>query len=173
MNEDNYSKRRFYRFLSWVIVGIYLVFNVGIFISGVPFAVMAVSLPVINIVLITAWFVVRFFFNKANDPIKHSRYFGSKATEPPLPKYGVGNGLVYEPNIKVSTEQFNDISTGPNNKTVFDITMKDYLKLDRVITFHDEIDYGTTKKVRISKVDVHEKDIDVSFSQLDETLAVQ
>ena len=164
MNDDQYSKRRLFGSLSWLIVGVYIVANVAILNSQVPLSALLIVLPIINIVLIVAWFFVRFLFNNVNDPIKHSKYLSSKPSVHPPDKYGNENRSEYVPNVKVSTELFNSINTEPNNKVVFDSTLKDYLKPERIIVFHDETDYGALKEVKVSKVTMREIDIEVSFS---------
>ena len=164
MNDDKYSKRRLFGSLSWLIIGVYIAANIAIINTMMPFSTLVVVLPIINVVLIVAWFIVRSFFNIANDPIKHSEYLNSKATVRPPDKYGNENRSEYIPNVKVRTELFNSINTEPNNKALFDITLKDYLKLERIIVFHDENNYGALKEVKVAKVTMREVDIEVSFS---------
>ena len=165
MEDSDHSKRRLFSALSWFVVGLYLILNIGVVISDSPISVLVVVIPLINITLITAWLFVRSLYNKANTRIKHRQYMHDKAAEQPIPKYGKGNGFDYIPDIKINSKIFVDLSSDPNDKAIFDLTMKDYLKIGRVINFHDEVDYGMVKKLKVSHVSMRESDIEVRFSQ--------
>jgi energy-coupling factor transporter transmembrane protein EcfT len=157
MNEDNRSKKNFYGSFSWVIVAAYIFINIGVFVVGTPLGVLMIVLPIINISLILLWFFVRFVYNKANNPLKHSNYIDNKLTEFPRPKYGNDNKLHYTPHVKVATETFSTIDPHSDSEIIFDITIKDYLTPGNVIVFHDEINYGLSKTVKVLSVS-HDKD---------------
>lgn len=165
MEHKDYSKRRLLNALSWIVVGTYIALNAAVVTGGSPLSVLVVILPLINIILITVWFFVRSFYNKVNRSIKHRQYMQEIVVEQPMPKYGKGNGAQYIPNIKIEAELFNNLSADSNNKTTFDTTMKDYLKVGQIITFHDKEDYGMIKRLEVSKVVTHERSIAVSFCE--------
>ena len=163
MNDDKYSKRRLFGSLSWLIVGVYVALTVWVISTDIPFSVTVIVVPLLNVVLIGTWFLVRTFYNNANDSIEHSKNLISKATILPPAKYGGEHRSEYIPDIKVNTDLFNSIKFELNNVVSFDITLKDYLKPERIIIFHDEMNYGVLKEVKVSKVTIHENDIEVSF----------
>lgn len=163
MNEKNHKNKKLFGILSWLIIVLYLLINVGVVINNTPFEVMIAVLPLTNIILIVAWFFVRTFYNKANDAIKHQKYLDSKAPEIPIPTYSPYESQKFIPHVKIDTELFNSIDLGSGNKYTFDITLKNYLKQNNIIIFHDEMNYGLAKTVEVSHVYLQGDVIEASF----------
>jgi len=167
MNLGLYSKRRLFKALSWLVVALYLVLNISITTSGLTIIKTIIFLPLVNIVLIAAWFFVRSFYNNANDAIRWAESMEERPVDGPIPVYGHNDNSEYEPSLKVKDDVFNEINTKPGNEMIFDMSLKDYLKPGRVIIFHNEIDYGMTKKVKVVKANLIDEKIRVSFSDTD------
>lgn len=159
MDESTYAKRRLFRILSWIMVGLYIVLNVGVLSVDTPLSVLVFVLPIINILIIGGWFVLRAFFNISNGKIKHAQYLESRPSETP-PSYSHSDPT-YIPDVTIPTELFN--SMNPGTSVQLDLTLKNYLQPGRTILFHDETNYGTVKRLSVKQATVGEGWIEASF----------
>jgi hypothetical protein len=165
MDEDTYNKRRLFRILSWVMIGLYLVLNVGVLVLNTPLSLLVIILPLINIVIIGGWFLLRAFFNNSNDKIKHHEYLESRPIDTPPPQYGQPSGSTYVPDVTIKSELFVTIEQDPTKPQSFDASLQDYLKPGRIIVFHNELNYGSVLNVRVDKVVRRENILEVSFKK--------
>ena len=78
MEEDNESKKRFFGAVSWLIIVAYLILNIALMTGDTSLEVQVVTLPLLNLIFIVAWFLVRSFYNKASSvsPSKQDRDAG-------------------------------------------------------------------------------------------------
>ena len=164
MEEDNESKKRFFGAVSWLIIVAYLILNIALMTGDTSLEVQVVTLPLLNLIFIVAWFLVRSFYNKASSvsPSKQDRDAGP--SEILVPTYGESNRQAYTPNLTIPTNLFADIMTDPGNKMTFDLSMSGYLKKGQTLIFHDEMDYGVIKNVSVIEVSLKENGIEVAFS---------
>lgn len=163
MNNDNHIKRWLFEVISWTVVAIYLVLNIGVASSNLPFLSLIVILPVMNIVIIAAWFYFRGLRNSAINAIKHQEFLASRPDKQPEPQYGKGSGQEYIPNVTIAAELFDVINGDPNKSVTFDISLKDYLQPGRKIVFHNKLDYGDLKKVEIAQSTTSDKGVEAGL----------
>lgn len=165
MDYNSLSKRRLFSAIGWVIVGLWAIFNVAITFSGVPPQAAIIIVPIVNVVLIAIWFFVRTLYNIANSKLKHDSKMELYEEPKPIPTYSEDDAEVYIPNITVDTELFKSITTDPSKSVSLDVSLSDYLKPGRVIIFHDEIDYGLRKEVKVSKATTKDDGIEAFFTK--------
>lgn len=160
------SKRRLYSALSWATIVLWLLFNLSMAVSGVPFMVTLIIVPIINILFIATWVLMRTFYNVHDAKIKHDKKMELYTEGRPTPRYGEGKGEAYIPNLTVDAELFKRIGAEAKRPIILDVSLRDYLKPGRVIIFHNEVDYGSWKKVEVIDAKQEEKEMTVFFKQL-------
>ena len=163
-----YSKRRLFNALSWLVVAAYIVINISMVTSGLNAIKVFIVLPIVNVILIALWFFIRTFYNNANDTIRHAELAEERPPVEPIPVYGHKDDYEYVPDIRIENDLFIEINANLGNKVLLDVTLKDYLKPGRVITFHNKSDYGMMTKVKVIHSKVEEKGVTVTFSEVDE-----
>lgn len=163
MDKDDHIKRWLYEIISWVVVAVYLMLNIGVSSSNLPFLSLIVILPVINIVIIAAWFFFRGLRNSAITSIKHQAFLAAKPESQPQPQYGKASGQDYVPNVTIASELFEKISGNPADLIMFDISFKDYLQKGKRIVFHNKLDYGDLKRVEVVSSHIDDSGIEASF----------
>ena len=165
MDYEASSKRRLYGTLSWVIVGLSLILNYGMLTSDTSFQTRIIVIPLVNAILIIAWFYVRTLYNTLNSKLKHEKQMELRPEEKPAPSYRRGSGEAYTPNLTIATHLFESLGTEPSKSVLLDISLKDYLKPGGIIIFHDELNYGLLKKVMVLKVNTNEHEIEAFFTE--------
>lgn len=165
MHENNFNKRRLFRILSWTIVGLYVALNVGVITLNTPLSALVIVLPIINLALIGGWFLLRAFFNDANDKIKHNEYLESRPSKLPPPQYGNASNPTYVPDVTIPSDVFDAIEAKPDTLQEFDVSLGDYLKPGRFIIFHNDQNYGSILKLKVNKIAQNEKILEASFTK--------
>jgi len=165
MDYDSLSKRRLYSTLGWVLIGLVVIFNIAVTVADIPLQALLIVVPIVNIVLIIAWLFVRTLFNISNSKLKHDQKMSLRPEDTPPPQYGQDAQNGYIPNLTVDSELFKSITTEPGKSVFLDSSMKDYLEPGRVMVFHDEVDYGSRKEVRVSKVITGKQTVETFFTR--------
>ena len=163
MDKDNLIKRWLFEIISWIVVVIYFALNIGVSQSNYPLLSLIIILPVMNIVIIAAWFYFRGLRNSAINSIKHQEFLATQPDNLSEPQYGKGGGQGYIPNVTIESELFDSINGDPENVLVFDMSFKDYLQPGKKIVFHNKVDYGDLKKVEVVQSITNNKGVEVGL----------
>jgi len=137
--------------LLWGTVLLYFVLN-GIMLSlSLPFSTVLILLPLINIVILLIWVLLKTYYNKLKDDVEGVRRLENVA-DVKISKYGAANApTTYVPDVDLDTETFTLIreSSSARPVAIFDKSLGEYLVPGRIVNFHHSDDYGLLLRLEV------------------------
>ncbi|MFZ1301827.1 MAG: hypothetical protein WAQ27_04630 [Candidatus Microsaccharimonas sp.] len=147
----NLTKQKILFVLLWAIVISYFVINVAILGLSLPFKTVVILLPIINIILIITWVLVKTYYNKVKGDVQ-AVVRREGVVEEKLVRYGTENAPTdYVPDLNLDAKTFELIKASelPQVKAGFDATLSEYFLPGRIIKFHHVDDYGSMVEVQV------------------------